>query len=239
MTRNGWLVAVGALAVVVGLTLLWTRAAAQRPQEAAAADGAGTERVAVAAASDAEYCSPALKKILRRVLQSCGLIGRSGARGCQPLEAKEVANLSSADFNALFLPMRTRGGIVLYDVEGAELDPTDYRLIEDVFSDQRGASYFFVVARSSLDGPVEFNRDLSQKRAEAVLDYLEERFEDPDLHQEVGLLWLGEEFAQLDRDFCGWRRSGVELAAAEASRDACRTTDLNRGAFISWIDCRL
>jgi len=47
----------------------------------------------------------------------------------------------------------------------------------------------------------------------------------------VGLLWLGEEFAQLDQEFCQWKRSRAE--------GACTTADLNRSAFIAWIDCRL
>jgi outer membrane protein OmpA-like peptidoglycan-associated protein len=170
-------------------------------------------------------------------LQSCGLIGRSGARGCQPLQAKSVASLPSDDFNALFQPMRSRGGIVQFDRDASSLDPPDQELIDTVFSDQRGASYFFVVSRASPDGSVEYNRKLSQDRAEAVLSYLRERFNDPDLDREVGLLWLGEEFAQLDSEFCQWRRSGAEPDAADSA--SCRTTDLNRGAFISWIDCRL
>ena len=40
------------------------------------------------------------------------------------------------------------------------------------------------------------------------LAHLRETFDDPDLDREVGLLWLGEEFAQLDSQFCDWRRSG-------------------------------
>ena len=85
---------------------------------------------------------------------------------------------------------------------------------------------------------LEHNRKLSQERAEAVLGYLQTRFQDPDLDKEVGLLWLGEEFAQLDREFCQWRRSGADGTAAEAP-PPCSTKELNRGAFISWIDCRL
>jgi len=54
---------------------------------------------------------------------------------------------------------------------------------------------------------------------------------DPDLDREVGLLWLGEEFAQLEQDFCGWKRSGAA--------DKCKPKDINRSAFVAWIDCRL
>ncbi len=185
--------------------------------------------VAIASATDAGYCSADLKKILRRVLQSCGLTGGEGSRGCQPAEAKNVATVSGTDFNALFEPMKERGGIIQYDSESTELDEADKELIEQIFADQQGASYFFVVARASPDGDTEYNRHLSQGRAEGVMKYLKEKFNDPDLEREVGLLWLGEEFAQLDKTFCDWRRSG----------EKCSTYDLNRGAFVSWIDCRL
>jgi hypothetical protein len=47
----------------------------------------------------------------------------------------------------------------------------------------------------------------------------------------VGLLWLGEEYAQLEANFCAWQRSG--------SAEACKAEDLNRSAFLAWIDCRL
>jgi hypothetical protein len=64
-----------------------------------------------------------------------------------------------------------------------------------------------------------------------VLDQLKTTFQDPDLEKQVGLLWLGEEYAQLGQDFCQWQRSG------EAA--ACEPEDLNRSAFVAWIDCRL
>jgi hypothetical protein len=44
-------------------------------------------------------------------------------------------------------------------------------------------------------------------------------------------LWLGEEFAQLDQRFCGWQRSG--------DAGSCQSENLNRSAFLSWIDCQL
>jgi hypothetical protein len=50
----------------------------------------------------------------------------------------------------------------------------------------------------------------------------------------VGLLWLGEEFAQLDPSFCNWRRS-----AGEGDEGSCSAEDVNRSAFITWIDCTL
>ncbi len=220
------------LLVPTVLVLTWVSSAKARLVELSSEAGKqkGTEKVAVATASDAGYCNADLKKILRRVLQSCGLIGREGARGCQPLEAKALATVSGDDFNALFKPMMDRGGIVQFEAGKAELDLDDQGLVEKVFGDQKGASYFFVVARSSTDGDVGFNRELSKSRAESVLTHLTQKFDDPDLGREVGLLWLGEEFAQLEPEFCQWRRSGT---------GECNATDINRGAFVAWIDCRL
>lgn len=208
----------------------WVMAAQGRLEEAKA-DAANQPQVAVAAASDEGYCSQDLKKILRRVLQSCGLLGSGEVRGCQPLEAKNVATLAGGDFNALFMPLADRAGIIQFDKESSDLDAADLALLDRVFADQKGASYFFVVARSSPEGSEIFNRDLSQKRGQAVLKHLHESFSDPDLDKEVGLLWLGEEFAQLDDEFCKWQRSGPA--------ETCQSQELNRSAFVAWIDCRL
>lgn len=224
--------------VVVGAALLlyspslagaWVGGAKARLAEAETFSVEGPQ-VAIAAASDVDYCSAHLKKVLRRVLQSCGLISGGGGRGCQPLEAANVAALDGSDFNDLFVPLAARAGIIQYDKSSAELDFADKAMLEQVFTDQRGASYFFVVSRSSPEGNPVFNRELSQQRGEAVLDHLRVTFDDPDLDKEVGLLWLGEEFAQLDLDFCDWTRSGD---------GECSGKDINRSAFVAWIDCRL
>lgn len=218
------------LALPTGLVVAWSRGASARlaETEAAASDA---PRVAVAAAADEGYCTPQLKQVLRRVLQSCGLVGRGGERGCRPLEARNVATMSGEDFNALFLPMRERGAIVQYDLDSAELDSDDAEVIDSVFANRGGASYFLVVSRASPEGSVEHNRELSRGRAEAVLSHLEETFHDPDVESQVGLLWLGEEYAQLAETFCDWRRSGPA--------GQCRPEEINRSAFIAWIDCRL
>ena len=221
--------AAGAILIPTGLASAWVTSAGSR-LEAAAAEAADEPQVAVASVADEGYCSADLKKVLRRVLQSCGLLSSGEVRGCQPLEAKNVATLAGGDFNALFLPLADRAGILQFDKESADLDPGDQAMLERVFADQRGASYFFVVARSSPEGSEVYNRDLSQKRGQSVLGHLKQKFDDPDLDKEVGLLWLGEEFAQLDQEFCGWQRSG----GAD-----CQPEELNRSAFIAWIDCRL
>ncbi|GEM_PF-220453 len=207
----------------------WVGSAEDRLAESEAAVS-DAPRVAVAAAADEGYCTPALKKILRRVLQSCGLLGGEG-RGCRPLEAKSVAALSGDDFNALFLPLADRAGILQFDLAESELNGQGKELLEQIFADQRGASYFFVVSRSSPEGGAAYNQELSQARGESVLQHLRTTFDDPDLDKELGLLWLGEEFAQLDKGFCDWHRSGEE--------DQCTSKDINRSAFVAWIDCRL
>ncbi len=202
--------------------------------------------VPVASAADVGYCTPDLKKVLRRVLQSCGLSGAAGGRGCQPLEAKSIMGpgatseakgakkagaVSGDDFNALFMPLSKRAGILQFDKDSAELDASDTALLDRLYADEQGASYFFVVARSSPEGSVEHNRALSQARGEAALAHLRSTFQDPELDQKVGLLWLGEEFAQLDQEFCTWQRSG--------DATTCQPGDLNRSAFVAWIDCKL
>jgi outer membrane protein OmpA-like peptidoglycan-associated protein len=219
-----------ALLIPTGLVLTWVGSAADR-LAAGEAMPSTAPKVAVAAAADEAYCTPQLKLVLRRVLKSCGLLESGEVRGCQPTDAKQVATLAGGDFNALFMPMAKRAGVVEFEQNAALLDPADQALIDKLFSDQQGASYFFVVARASPEGSVEHNRELSKQRANAVMNYLREKYKDPDLDHEVGLLWLGEEFAQLDQRFCEWQRSG--------SASSCTSENLNRSAFISWIDCQL
>ncbi len=218
------------LLLPAALVMSWEGSAEAR-LKAAEASADEQPAVAIAAQANEAYCTPQLKQILRRVLSSCGLIGGEGGRGCQPLEARNVATMDDADFNALFVPMRDRGGIVQYDRAGIDLDETDKQLIDSVFADRGGASYFLVVARASPDGSAEFNSELSRGRAEAVLEHLATNFPTPELEREVGLLWLGEEYAQLDPSFCEWNRSG--------EAESCEPEDLNRSAFVTWIDCTL
>ena len=220
------------LLLPTGLILSWEMSARSRLAEleaSAATDEA--PKVAIASSAQEDYCSVELQRVLRRVLTSCGLLSSGEVRGCQPVEAKSVATVSGDDFNALFLPLAERAGILQFESGKTELDPDDKTLLDKVFADQRGGSYFFVVSRASPEGDELFNRKLSQQRGEAVLNHLRATFQDPDLDREVGLLWLGEEFAQLDDQFCGWSRSG--------DSEECGSNELNRSAFVAWIDCRL
>lgn len=224
------LVGVTLLSLPALLSVTWTSQAQKRLERAEAEESSAPE-VAVAAQANESYCTPRLQKILRRVLQSCGLIEGAAGRGCEPVDAKSVATMSGEDFNALFIPMKGRGGIVQFEQSSTDLDELDVALIDRAFADRKGASYFFVVSRASPEGSEETNRQISRERADAVLSHLKEKFQDPDLEDQVGLLWLGEEFAQLDPTFCDWNRSG--------ETDKCEPEDLNRSAFITWIDCTL
>lgn len=237
MNRRRWAAATAGLLCMllpVGLSTWWIHRAGDRLAQLEAVEIGNAEQpqaVAVARAANEDYCTPPLQQVLRRVLLSCGLIGGSGGRGCQPAEARSVATMAGGDFNALFVPMQDRGGIVQFEQGSSELDAADTELIDRAFADRRGASYFFVVARASQDGSAERNNELSRERAEAVMTHLSETFDDQTLEREVGLLWLGEEYAQLDPSFCGWSRSG--------QAEQCELEDLNRSAFFAWIDCRL
>ena len=217
------------LALAVPLALVVTSVLGARSR-LAASQGAAREVATASVANDA-YCTAELKAIVRRVAGACGLLeGAGGGRGCQPLQARKVAALSGSDFNAIFKPLAHRAHLVQFDATRADLDPAAQALLEKAWSDQRGASFFFVVSRTSPDGDEQYNEALSRDRAKAVLDHLDQRFHDEDLKKQVGLLWLGEEFAQLSSEFCGWDRSRT---------GPCTRADINRSAFVAWIDCAI
>jgi outer membrane protein OmpA-like peptidoglycan-associated protein len=184
----------------------------------------------VASLSEVGYCTEQLKGVLRRVLTECGLIG-GGRRGCQPGEVRNVAQINDEDFNTLFKPLDKRAGVVLFDKAKEDLDDGGKAMIDKLWADRRGASYFFIVARASTDGSTELNRALSHKRANSVFFQIADRFKDPDLEKTVGLMWLGEEYAQLGKEFCTWQSSRPD--------QECTEEVLNRSTILSWIDCRL
>jgi len=194
-------------------------------------DTAATSAVAVADDAEAPYCTPAFKQVLQRVLNACGLVGTEQRRGCQPADVKTFASIDDADFNALFTPLKDRGAVLMFDDNSDVLDASAKKLLDERWLDRKGARYFFVVARASKDGTVEINRALSHKRANSVLFHLKESFQDPDLDNQVGMLWLGSEFAQLSNAYCDW----------PSSREGkhCTPEAINRSAFASWVDCRL
>jgi outer membrane protein OmpA-like peptidoglycan-associated protein len=192
-----------------------------------------TARAQVAIADDAEaaYCTPAFKEVLQRVINACGLVGTEQRRGCQPADVKTFASISGADFNELFAPLKERGAVVLFDEGSDVLDDAARKLLDGRWEDRKGARYFFVVARASKDGTTEGNRALSHKRANSVMIHLKEATQDPELDKQVGLLWLGSEFAQFDKTYCEWPNSH--------SDKRCTPEAINRSAFVSWVDCRL
>jgi outer membrane protein OmpA-like peptidoglycan-associated protein len=217
----------------VGLVLAMTLFV--RVSVAGAADRLGKpeERPAVAIADHSEegYCTPAFKEVLQRVLNACGLLGGENRRGCQPADVKTFASIDDADFNALFTPLKDRGAVLMFDDNQEALDAAAVKTLEERWLDRKGARYFFVIARASRTGPPDHNRRLSHKRANSVYFHLQEQFKDPDLDKQVGLLWLGEEFAQLSKEYCSWPKS--------RSDKACTEDAINRSAFASWVDCRL
>ena len=223
------IVAVIALGAPTGLVGSWLDAADARYEARLKEGTPQEEEVAIASVAEDGYCTPKLKAIVRRVAGACGLLDQSG-RGCQPMEAQKVAQLADDDFNALFRPLSHRASLIQFDADDAELDVGARQLVEKSWADQRGASFFFVVARASPDGKEDYNEKLSAARARGVLDHLQTRFDDPEIKKQVGLMWLGEGFAQLGQEFCQWTRS----------RDmACTEKEINRSAFVAWIDCAI
>jgi outer membrane protein OmpA-like peptidoglycan-associated protein len=193
---------------------------------------AAKPQVAVAAQSEVGYCTPRFKEVLERVLHSCGLVGgEGGRRGCQPADVKTFASINDEDFNELFTPLKDRGGVVLFDDAKDDLDEKAKKLLDDMWFERKGARYFFVVARASKTGSVDKNRALSHRRANSVMYHLKEVSKDPEIEKTVGLLWLGNEFAQLKKDYCAWNGSRPDAKCDEEA--------INRSAFVSWVDCRL
>ncbi|HEX3851941.1 MAG TPA: hypothetical protein VHW01_13305 [Polyangiaceae bacterium] len=206
---------------------LWVSGAAER----LSTPEAEKPKVAVADQSEVGYCTPQFKQVLERVLHSCGLAEGDSRRGCQPADVKTFAAISDDDFNALFTPLKDRGAVVMFDEGEDKLDDKAQKLLEDKWFERKGARYFFVVARASKTGNPQKNRALSHRRANSVMFDLNKVANDPDIEQKVGLLWLGNEFAQLSKDYCTWPSSRGDVKCDEEA--------INRSAFVSWVDCRL
>lgn len=227
--------AIVAVAVAAALVLVATVAVGAMVQGARSRleHPAETARSKVAIADDAEvaYCTPAFKEVLQRVINACGLVGTEQRRGCQPADVKTFASISDDDFNKLFAPLEERGAVLLFEEGSDALDDGATKLLDARWQDRKGARYFFVVARASKDGTTEGNRALSHKRANSVMLHLKEATQDPDLEKQVGMLWLGSEFAQFDKAYCDWPNS--------RSDKRCTPGAINRSAFVSWVDCRL
>lgn len=235
--RGNWLSP--AIAVVVGLVLLAALTFSVR--QSCVAAGArlvspvtNRPKVATAEHAEAAYCTPQFKDVLTRVLHSCGLMEAHSRRGCKPADVKTFASISDEDFNALFRPLKERGGVILFDTGKDDLDEAAQKLVDERWADRKGARYFLVVGRASTTGSTDKNRALSHRRANSVLFRIKEQNpEDEEVDRKVGLLWLGSEFAQLEpKEFCNWQHSHQEGGE-------CDDKAINQSAFASWVDCRL
>jgi outer membrane protein OmpA-like peptidoglycan-associated protein len=222
-----------ALAALLGGSTLLVLGKVQAAGERLTTLESDRPQVVLADQAEAAYCTPEFKHVLERVLHACGLDGGTSRRGCQPADVKSLASISDGDFNALFAPLKERGAVLLFDNAADELDAGAKQLLDERFQDRLGARYFFVVARASKSGNMQKNRALSHRRANSVMFYLQKISgeTEEELNQRVGLLWLGNEYAQLSQEYCEWPRSRAEAE--------CGEEPINRSAFVSWVDCRL
>lgn len=224
-------VGIGATALLLGILTIAVRSSVASAGERLVVPEAEKPQVAVAQHAEVGYCTPRFKQVLERVLHSCGLSKGEARRGCKPADVKTFASISDEDFNELFTPLKDRGGVILFDEGKEELDPKAKKVLEERWFERKGARYFFVVARASKTGTPAKNRALSHRRANSVMFHLKEIAKDPEIDQKVGLLWLGNEYAQLSKEYCSWPNS---RAGAKCDDEA-----INRSAFVSWVDCRL
>jgi outer membrane protein OmpA-like peptidoglycan-associated protein len=186
--------------------------------------------IAIADDAEASYCTPQFKEVLQRVLHACGLVGEN-RRGCRPDDVQRLASIGDEEFNALFLPLKERGGVILFDDGVDKLDEAGQKLVEELWLDRRGARYFFVVARASKKGTRAFNQALSHRRANSVKFHVQDKYQPENLDKEVGTMWLGYDYAQLGAEYCKWNVS--------RKGKPCNAEAINRSAFVSWVDCRL
>ncbi len=233
--RGPMIVGLAVFIALLAVFAIWIRTSVHGAAERIAhPDAPEISKVAVADNSEVAYCTPAFKGVLQRVLNSCGLVGTESRRGCQPADVKTFASISDEDFNALFTPLKDRGAVILFDEGKDDLDEAAKKLVEEKWQERKGARYFFVVARASKTGTADANRALSHRRANSVMLDLQNILpRDPDLDKQVGLLWLGNEFAQLGKNYCDWPSSRDE------KKVKCSEETINRSAFVSWVDCRL
>jgi outer membrane protein OmpA-like peptidoglycan-associated protein len=224
-------VGIGATALLLGALTIALRSSVASAGERLVTPEAEKPQVAVAQHSEVAYCTPRFKQVLERVLHSCGLSKGEARRGCKPADVKTFASISDDDFNELFTPLKDRGGSILFDEGKDELDDKGKKLLEERWFDRKGARYFFVVARASKTGTPAKNRALSHRRANSVMFHLKAISKDPEIDQKVGLLWLGNEYAQLSKEYCAWPNSRADKKCDEEA--------INRSAFVSWVDCRL
>lgn len=224
-------IGIGASTLVLAGMTLAVRSWVSSAEERLMTPEAEKPKVAVASQAEVAYCTPRFKEVLERVLHSCGLASDETRRGCKPTDVKTFASISDEDFNELFTPLKSRGGVLQFDVGSHELDDPAGKLLDDKWFRRKGARYFFVVARASKTGSVDKNRALSHRRANSVMYHLKEIADDPEIDKKVGLLWLGNEFAQLSEDYCSWDTSRAD--------QKCDEEAINRSAFVSWVDCRL
>jgi outer membrane protein OmpA-like peptidoglycan-associated protein len=224
-------VGIGATALLLVALIIALRSSVASAGERLVTPEAEKPQVAVAQHAEVAYCTPKFKQVLERVLHSCGLSKGEVRRGCKPADVKTFASISDEDFNELFTPLKDRGGSILFDEGKDELDAKGKKLLEERWFDRKGARYFFVVARASKTGTPAKNRALSHRRANSVMFHLKEISKDPEIEQKVGLLWLGNEYAQLSKEYCAWPNSRADKK--------CDQEAINRSAFVSWVDCRL
>lgn len=225
------LLGIGVSLLTLAGLLFGVRTSVRAASERLVTPEAEKPKVAIADNSEVAYCTPKFKQVLERVLHSCGLEADETRRGCKPADVKTFASISDDDFNELFTPLKDRGGVILFDEGKEDLDEAAKKLIDDRFADRKGARYFFVVARASKTGTPDKNRALSHRRANSIMLHLKEFSKDPELDKKVGLLWLGNEYAQLSKEYCTWPSS--------RSGKKCDNESINRSAFVSWVDCRL
>ena len=173
------------------------------------------------------------RTVLQRVLNSCGLVGSESRRGCQPADVKTFASISDEDFNALFTPLKDRGAVIMFDEGKDDLDDDAKKLLEEKWHDRTRRS-LLLRRRARVARPARRTRTARCRTAAptASCSTSQNSLHDPDLDKQVGLLWLGNEFAQLSKDYCDW-----QLVAREKEMRSRRPSTGARSCHGSTVVC--
>ena len=226
---------IGILAVLLAIpataTGIWIGSAEARLEELSAKPGEGAA-VAVASASDVEYCNPELKRILRRVLMSCGLVG--GERGARlPAgpgqerrddDRRRLQRAVPADEGARrHRPVRQGQG------RARRRGPRARR--SGVRRSARRELVLRRLARRRPRARSQHNRDLS-KGARRGRDEPPPRAVQGSRSRQGGRPALARRGVRPARD-------RVLRVEAQLHRHGCTPEEINRSAFVAWIDCQL
>ncbi len=234
MTRNlivAAIVAIVVLAFPVVAVVSWTGAASARldEQEATASE---RPQAGVAQEANESYCTPELKRILRRVLRAAGSSAARAGAAASRSRRSNVATMERRRLQRAVPPDEgpRRDHPVRASVRRARRGRRDSSSIASSPISAARATSSSCRARRPRARPSQPRAQHAARRGRDGPPR-SETFNDPDL--------AATGRPALARRGVRPARSELLRLAPQRQRPQLRPDDLNRSAFIAWIDCRL